>query len=163
MNQFIKTTIGKPEKWLIEAAASVGLDYSKLSHETTNELADHSIKRHGDQNIHGAATIINTDFEYIINIIKKPDFAIIGAIRKETLVNAYAKIENNITYMYFEDVLNSRKNKSLRGKTLYKITRPLLFHEFVSNVSRNKKTDISKAAIINMQNNVQTAGGHPGG
>ena len=73
-----------------------------------------------------------------------------GAIRKKTLINAYAKIEKYITYMYFEDVLNSRKNKSLRGKTLYKITRPLLFHEFISNVSRNKKTDISKAAIINM-------------
>ena len=32
MNPFHKTTIGKPKKWLIEAASDIGLDYSELSH-----------------------------------------------------------------------------------------------------------------------------------
>jgi hypothetical protein len=33
MPSFVKTVIGKPELWLIEAAASIGLDYSGLTHE----------------------------------------------------------------------------------------------------------------------------------
>jgi hypothetical protein len=163
VHQFIKTTIGEPEKWLIETAAGAGLDYSKLSHETTNELISHSIKRHGERNIHGAATITIPDFGRIPEIVKNPDYAVIGAIRKETLINAYAKIDEGITYLYFEDVLKSRKNKALRGRTFYKVNRPLLFDEFLNNVSRNKKTDISKAGFFNSQKNVQTAGGHPGG
>jgi len=163
MSRFEKTTIGKPAQWLIEAAATIGLDYSRLSHETTNELTGHSIKRHGNRDIHGSATITAVDFDRIPEIVKIPDYAVIGAIRKNTLLNAYAKIDNSITYLYFENVLKSRKNKALRGKTLYKVTRPLSFDEFLNNVSRNKKTDISKAGIFNAQKNVQTAGGHPGG
>jgi len=154
--------IGKPSQWLIEAASSITLDYSGLTHEITNEMTEHSIKRHGDSNIHGAATIISMDFEHIPNIIKTPDYAIIGAIRKEALINAYAIIENSITYLYFEEVLISRRNKALRGKTFYKITRPLLLDEFMKNVSRNGKTDISKAKVLDFKN-VQTAGGNPGG
>ena len=162
MNPFIKTAIGKPEKWLIESAAGIGLDYSGLVHETTNELTEHSLKRHGDHGIHGAATITNIDFDCIPDIVKKPDYAVIGAIRKETLINAYAKISGGMTYMYFEEVLISRKNKSLRGKTLYKVTKPLSLDDVLKNVSRNGKTNISKAYIFNSKF-VQTAGGHPGG
>jgi len=77
-------------------------------------------------------------------------------------MNVYAKIDNGITYLYFEEVLFSRRNKALRGKTFYKITRPLSFDEFLKNISRNKKTDISKAMFLNKKN-VQTAGGYPGG
>ena len=143
-----KKLIGNPEQWLVAAAASVGLDYSELAHEITDEFIDHSMKRHGDRSLHGAATITASDFDFIPDIVKKPDYAVIGAIRKETLVNAYAKTCNGMTYLYFEDVMKSRKNKSLRGKTLYKVTRPLSFDEFQKNVSRNNKTDISKAAIV---------------
>lgn len=123
----------------------------------------YSIKRHGDPRLHGAAAICVSDFDQIPNIVKNPDYAIIGAIRKEILINAYAKIINKITYLYFEDILKSRRNKVMRGKTLYKISKPLSFNEFFYNVSRNKKTDISKAWIFNSQKNVQTAGGYPGG
>jgi short subunit dehydrogenase-like uncharacterized protein len=143
-----KKLIGKPEQWLITAAASVGLDYSELSHEITDEFIEHSMKRHGDRSLHGAATITAADFDLISDIVKNPDFAVIGAIRNETLVNAYAKTCSGMTYLYFEDVMKSRKNKSLRGKTLYKITRLISFDEFQNNVTRNNKTDISKAAIV---------------
>ena len=125
------------------------MDFSELTHEITNEFKSHSIKRHGDPKFHGTATITATDFDQISNIVKNPDYAIIGATRKEVLINAYAKIINNITYLYFEDVLKSRRNKTMRGKTLYKVTKPLSFNEFFYNVSRNKKTDTSKAWIYN--------------
>ena len=158
-----RTIISEPEQWLIEAGPAIGLDFSSLTHETTNQLRDHSIKRHGNPEIHGTATITLADFERIADIVKTPDYAIIGAIRKGTLVNAYAKIEDGITFMYFEEVLISRKNKVFRGKTLYKVTRPLSFAETLKNVSGNGKTDISKAVIFNFKKGVQTAGGHPGG
>jgi hypothetical protein len=163
VSSFEAKEIGKPEQWLIEAASSINLDFSKLVHEITNEFIEHSMKRHGDLNTHGTATIINRDFDSIINILKTPDYIIIGAIRKDTILNAYAKIINKVTWIYFEEVLISRKNKALRGKTFYKVTRPLLIEEFIKNVTRNNKTDISKAKILNFQKNVQTAGGNPGG
>jgi hypothetical protein len=50
-----------------------------------------------------------------------------------------------MTYLYFEQILNSRKNKALRGSTFYKITRPLTFAGILKNVSRNDKTDITGA------------------
>ena len=163
MKYFEKSIIGEPEKWLIEGAASIGLDFSAYIHEVTNEFHDHSLKRHGNPNIHGTATITGTDFERIPDIVKNPDYVIIGAIRKETLLNAYAKVDDGATYLYFEEVLKSRRNKSLRGKTFYKITRSLSFDEVLKNISRNGKTDISKAWILNAKKNVQTAGGYPGG
>ncbi|MDR2901005.1 MAG: hypothetical protein LBV20_05755, partial [Treponema sp.] len=97
MDTFIKTELGKPEKWLLEAASAIELDFSELTHETTSDLFTHSLKRHGNPELHGAATIIITDFDYIYDIIRSPDYAIVGAIRKATLINAYAKIKNNIT------------------------------------------------------------------
>jgi hypothetical protein len=121
--------IGKPEQWLIEAASSIGLDYSALSHEITNELIGHCIKRHGDRSIHRSATITDTDFALISGMVKTPDYG--------------------TTYLYFEEVMISRKNKALRGKTLYKVTRPLSPDQFLKNVSRNGKSDISKAWILN--------------
>ena len=163
MSFFTKKEISKPEKWLIETATLIGLDFSDFTHETTNEFYDHSMKRHGDYKTHGAATIINADFERILEIVKSPDYAIVGAIRKESLINVYAKIYDEITYFYFEEILTSRRNKGLRGKTLYKVTRPLSFDEVLKNISRNGKTDISKAKILNLHKNVQTAGGYPGG
>jgi len=48
MSHFIKTTIGKPAQWLIEATAAIGIDFSKLTHEITNHFRSHVINRHGD-------------------------------------------------------------------------------------------------------------------
>jgi hypothetical protein len=36
------------------------------------------------------------------------------------------KIDAGITYFYFEQIFDSRKNKALRGSTLYKVTRPAI-------------------------------------
>jgi hypothetical protein len=160
-NQFDKTQMGRPEKWLIDAAAAIGLDFSGFVHETTNQFRDHVMNRHGDPAIHGAATVISKDFSLIPGIIRTPDMAIIGAKRKGAAYIIYVKIETNMTYLYFEQILNSRKNKALRGSTFYKVTRPLLPDDVLKNISRNNKTDISEAIIYIKK--VQAVGGYPGG
>jgi hypothetical protein len=73
--------------------------------------------------------------------------AIIGAKRKGKLINAYTKTENGVTYLYFEEILQGRKNKALRGCAFYKVTRPLTVDDVLKNVTRNDKTDISEAKI----------------
>jgi hypothetical protein len=148
MNELETTKIGSPAPWLIEAAASIGLDYSRLTHEITNHFTNHVINRHGDPAKHGAATVTNTDFNRIPAIVEAPDMAIIGAIRWGNPCNVYVRIDTGITYLYFDEVLNSKRNKALRSATFYKITRPLTLDEILRNVSRNEKTDVSKAKIL---------------
>lgn len=63
---------------------------------------------------------------------------------------------NGATFLYFEEVLQGRKNKALRGKTLYRVNKPLTLAGFIKIVTMNKKTDISGAKKI-------AARGHPGG
>ena len=150
MSHFTKTTIGKPARWLIEAAASTGLDFTGLTHEITNHFRNHVIKRHGDSAKHGGATVTEKDFDRIPGILKTPDMAIIGAVRWRLPCNVYIKIDAGTTYLYFEEILNSNRNKCLRGRTLYKVTRPLSLDEVIKNVVRNDKTDISKAKVFTL-------------
>jgi hypothetical protein len=145
---FEVTILGKPETWLLEAAASIGLDYSALTHEVTDHFRNHVINRHGDPVKHGTATVINTDFDRIPVRVKTPDMAILGANRRGNLCNVYIRIEAGITYLYFDEVLDSKRNKALRGSTFYKVTRPLSLDEVLKNVTRNDRTDISKAKIL---------------
>jgi hypothetical protein len=148
VSQLNTTDIGTPAQWLMEAAASIELDYSKLAHEITNHFKTHVIKRHGDPAKHGAATVTEADFELIPAMVDKPDMAIIGATRWGRFCNVYIKIESGTTYLYFDQVLDSKRNKALRSGTFYKVTRPLTPDEVLKNVSRNDKTDISKAKIF---------------
>jgi len=150
MNHFTKTTIGKPAQWLIEAAATIGIDFSELTHEITNHFKSHVINRHGDPAKHGGATIMEKDFDRIPDILKTPDIVILGAVRWRLPCNVYIKIDEGITYLYFEEILNSNRNKCLRGRTLYKVTRPLALDEVLKNVVRNDKTDISKAKVFTL-------------
>jgi hypothetical protein len=147
---FEVTILGKPETWLLEAAASIGLDYSTLTHEVTDHFRNHVINRHGDPSKHGTATVTNKDFDKIPAIVKTPDMAILGASRRGTLCNVYIKIEADITYLYFDEVLNSKRNKALRSSTFYKVTRPLSLDEVLKNVTRNDRTDVSKAKILTL-------------
>jgi hypothetical protein len=144
---FEVTTLGKPETWLLEAATSIGFDFSGFIHETTNQFRNHVMSRHGDPAIHGAATVTDEDFFRLPGIIRAPDIAIIGAKRKKALYIVYVKTETGITYFYFEQILDSRKNKAFRGSTFYKVTRSLSLDEVLKNVSRNDKTDITGAKI----------------
>jgi hypothetical protein len=60
------------------------------------------------------------------------------------------RIEDGITYLYFDEVLDSKRNKALRSSTFYKITRPLSLDEVLKNVTRNDRTDVSKAKIMTL-------------
>ena len=153
MNSFHKITIGKPRRWLIEAATDIGLDYSELSHEVTNEFKDHVAKRHGQ----GELAITDKDFEKISEIVRKPDLVIIGIIRKGELRNVYVKMEQGVTYLYFDKVLNSNRNKALRGSTFFKIVKPLDMENLERIVTMNELSDLSSAKKI------IAAGGYPGG
>jgi hypothetical protein len=132
----------------VEAAESIGLDFSEFTHEITNHFKNHVINRHGDPAKHGGATVAEKDFDKIPDILKTPDIVIIGATRWNLTCNVYIKIESGITYLYFEDILDSNRNRCLRGRTFYKVTRPLLFNEVLKNVIRNDKTEISNAKIL---------------
>ena len=153
MNRIEVTAIGKPEPWLIETAASIGLDFAGLTHEVTDHFKNHVKKRHGK----GALAIVKADFDRIPGIVKSPDMAIIGTIREGAIVNAYAKRENGRTYLYFDEVLNSNRNNSLRRRTFYKIVKALDMGNFEKIVTMNEKSDLSGAKKI------IATGGHPGG
>jgi hypothetical protein len=146
--QVTRATIGEPEQWLIEAAASIGLDFAGFRHETTSDFKRHVVKRHGNPALHGRATIMEVDFTFIPDIVKTPDVAIIGASRKGQLYNIYAKTGPDMTYIYFEQVLDSHRYRVLRGSTFYKVTRPLVMDDIRKIVTWNDKTDLSGAAVV---------------
>jgi hypothetical protein len=73
--------------------------------------------------------------------------SIIEAKRKKALYIVYVKVDASITCLYFEQIFDSRKNKALRGSTLYKVTRPLALDEVLKNISRNDKTDVTQAKV----------------
>ena len=77
MNIFNKIVITKPQEWLVEAASSIGLDYSGLSHEVTIFFLEHVIKRHNQGNL----AITEGDYKKLLGLVKAPDLAIIGATR----------------------------------------------------------------------------------
>jgi hypothetical protein len=147
-NTLITTPIGRPAPWLIEAAAGIGLDYSRLTHAVTSHFKNHVMNRHPD--------ITPEDFEKISKIIAAPDTAIIGASRFGALRNVYVKRMEGATFFYFDEVLDSRKNKLLRGVTLFKTRKGKNLEEVIAIVAGNERTDISKSKIIG-------AGGRPGG
>jgi hypothetical protein len=92
--------------------------------------------------------ILDTDFERISGVVKAPDMAIIGAIRGESVFNAYVKREDGITYLYYEEVLDSNRNKALRSRTFYKIMKPLDMNGFEKIITMNEKSDLSGAKKI---------------
>jgi len=153
MDIFNKTVIDRPKTWLIEAASSIGLDYSGLSHEVTRYFLEHVVKRHGE----GDLAIAEKDYKKLPAIVKSPDLAIIGAARGNKVFNAYAKRMDGETFLYFDEVMDSKHNKALRGSTFYKIKKQLDMDGFIGIVTMNGKSDVSRAKKI------IAAGGHPGG
>jgi hypothetical protein len=159
MQPFVKTEIGRPEPWLVEAAASIGLDYSGLTHEITTYFVNHSIKRHGNaetERAQGQVAVTPADIDRIPEIVKNPDCAIIGIKRHGETLIAYSKRFNDGTVIYYEEILNSKKNKALRSKTIYKKMGTVSGETFLKIVANNARTDISAIKMVG-------AGGNPGG
>jgi hypothetical protein len=148
MPPFIKISIGSPAPWLIKAAAEAGFNLDGFVHEVTDHFRNHVIKRHGDLAAHGTTAIVDEDLSLIPGIIATPDTAIIGAVRYGIHYIIYAKADVGGNYLYFEQILDSRRNKSLRGSTFYKVLRPLTLEKIIGIVTMNGKTDLSKAKVL---------------
>jgi len=113
----------------------------------------HVERRHGQ----GTLAITDHDFTKIPEIVRKPDLAIIGVIRRGEIRNVYVKTEPGVTYLYFDKVLDSNRNRVLRGSTFYKIVKPLDMENLMRIVNMNGISDVSGAKKI------IAAGGNPGG
>ena len=160
MSRLLKTSIGKPEKWLIEAAATIALDFSELTHETTNDFVIHTIKQHGNienEKSRGQLPVTIKDIEQIPEIVKNPDCAIIGIKKYREILNAYLKRNTDCSIIYIEEILNGKKNKTLRSKTLYIKIGRVSNKNFIKIISNNANTDLSNSKMV------VGAGGNPGG
>jgi len=160
VKSFEKTVIGEPEQWLVEAAGAAGLDISGFSHEVTNYFVNHSIARHGNaetEKAQGQIAVTLADFERIPEIVKKPDYAIINIKRNGGVLIAYSKTFEEGTIIYYEEILNSKKNKALRSKTIYRKMGTVRKDTFLKIVSNNAHTDVSQIKMV------VGAGGNPGG
>jgi hypothetical protein len=160
MDKFNKTTIGKPAQWLIETAASIGLNFSDLSHEITNHFEKHSIKKHGNINsekIRGQVAITHDDIKLLSDIVNNPDNAVISKTEKSEIFITYSKKYEDGTIIYYEEVLNSKKNKALRSKTMYKKSGSVSKDAFLKIVENNGHTEILSEKMV------VGAGGNPGG
>jgi hypothetical protein len=160
VRHFEVTEIGKPDPWLIEAAASIGLDFSGLTHEVTNYFENHALKEHGNEaaeNARGQLPITPADTERIPDIVKNPDITIIGINRHGIPLIAYSKKYEDGTILYLEEVLNSKRNRGLRSKTIYKKIGIVNNETFLKIIGNNAKTDVSHIKMV------VGAGGNPGG
>jgi hypothetical protein len=127
------------------------LDIAGFEHEITDEFVAHTIKNHGNEKTEaerGQIALKESDFGNIPEIVKKPDLAIVGAKRKNKDMVVYAKKMQDGTTLYFEEVLDGRKNKTLRSKTMFKRKDGLDREKLINVVTNKEKTDISKAKIV---------------
>jgi hypothetical protein len=118
------------------------------------------LNRHGDQEgekLQGQIAVTLADLAIIPGLVASPDYTVIGLKRHEETLIAYSKKIGPATYIYLEEVLDSRKNKALRSKTLYKKKGTVDADQLLNIIKRNSHTDIAGAKMV-----VGT-GGHPGG
>jgi hypothetical protein len=148
-----KVKIGKVEPWLAQNASEVGLNIDGYEHEISNYFIRHVLKNHGDEKkeaARGNLPIRGDDFDRIPSMIKKPDYAIFGAKRHNEDRVIYVKHLENGTMLYFEEVLTGKGNKSLRGRTMYKVKKILDLNGVLANIQMNRKTDLSVIKIASM-------------
>jgi len=120
---FERESIGKAAKWLVNNAKEIGIDIKGFEHEVTNYFIDHVLKRHGNSDTEasvGQIAVKEYDFNSIADIVRNPDYAIIGAKRKGEDILFYAKRMEDGSTIYLEEVLKGKKNKTLRSKTLFR-------------------------------------------
>ena len=145
------TEIGRPETWLIEAAAEIGLDLSGLTHQVTNSFIAHIFKQHGDEKnekARGQIAVTLADIAKIPDIVKNPDYAVIGIRRSGEIINAYAKRHEDGTTVYYEEILIGRKNRALRSKTMFIKIGALSIDTFLNILSNNVRSDLSGVKIV---------------
>ena len=151
MKGFEITKIGSPEQWLIEAAAEIGLDFSGLTHEVTNSFITHVFKQHGNEKserARGQIAVTQADIAKIPDIVKNPDYAVIGIRRCDEIIIAYAKRHEDGTTIYYEEILIGRKNRALRSKTMFIKIGALSIDTFLKILSNNARSDLSGVKTV---------------
>jgi len=152
---FSKETIGKTEKWLIDSLKEIKLNIEGFSHEITSDFKNHVLERHGDEKIEtklGQIAIKEEDFDKISEVVKSPDYVIIGGKytrgeHKGMYLLVYMKKMDGGTTIYFETVLGKKK-KTIRGKTMYKYKGGIDKLKFLNIVENGYKIDSSNLKII---------------
>ena len=157
---FEKESIGKAAEWLINNAIEVGIDIEGFEHEITNYFINHVLNRHGDPDIEkslGQIPVKEDDFNSIADIVKNPEYAIIGAKRNGEDVLFYAKKMEDGSTIYLEEILNGKKNKTLRSKTLFRKKNDIDENALLNIASKEGKNDLSKIKTVGLHR----TGGNP--
>jgi len=148
-----KVSLGSAEKWLVDEAKKVGLDIDGFEHEITNEFMRHVMKKHGNEKaeaFRGQIAVKQDDFGKIPEIIRDPDFAIVGVKTAGRDMIAYAKKMPDGATLYLEEVLSGKRNKALRGKTMFKHKSALNEGGFYRMISNGNGVDMSNAKVLAM-------------
>lgn len=157
---FEKESIGEAEEWLVNNAKEAGIDINGFEHDITNYFINHVLNRHGDpatEEAIGQIAVKEEDFNNIADIVKNPDRAIIGAKRNGDDILFYAKKMDDGSTIYLEQILNSKKNKALRGKTLFRKKDDIDENALLNIASNKGKTDLTKAKTVDLHR----TGGNP--
>jgi hypothetical protein len=73
---------------------------------------------------------------------------LIGAKSKGRGILAYSKKLDDGTILYLEEVLDSKRNKALRGKTMYKRKNTLEEQSFLRIITMTRKVDLTGAKMF---------------
>jgi hypothetical protein len=154
ISTFTKITLFEADQWLVDMAKESGLDIKGFEHQVTSHFINHAIKEQSNEkreDSQGQIALTEEDFDKISEVLKKPDLVMIGAKNKNRNktrdIIAYSKKFPDNTTLYFEEVLDGRKNKSLVSKTMFKRKNELTEEKFLTIVSGSNFTDISGAKI----------------
>lgn len=149
VKKFERKPQGKVADWFVDIAKQSGFDFSGYEHETTNHFENHVLKEHGKGNENDPANVPveQKDFDRIKDIIDSPDFIAFGVKREGEDRVIYAKSFDDGTTLYFEEILDGKKNKKLRGKTMFKRTDKVTGEKLKKILSSNRKNDVSEMKI----------------
>lgn len=149
VKKFERKPQGKVADWFVDIAKQSGFDFSGYEHETTNHFENHVLNEHGRGNENDPANVPveQKDFDRIKDIIDSPDFIAFGVKREGEDRVIYAKSFDDGTTLYFEEILDGKKNKKLRGKTMFKRTDKVTGEKLKKILSSNRKNDVSEMKI----------------
>lgn len=148
-SKFKRISQGEVSEWFVDVAKQSGFDFTGYEHETSNDFETHVINEHGKGNEKDSANIPveQKDFEKIPEIINEPDFVTFGVKRDGEDRVIYAKTFDDNTTIYFEEILAGKKNKKLRGKTMFKRADKVDSKKLKKLLDSNRKNDTSKMKI----------------
>lgn len=148
-SSFKKIPQGKVSDWFVNVAKQSGFDFTGYEHETTNHFENHVLKSHGEGNEKDQANIPvkEEDFNKIKQIINSPDFIAFGVKRDNQDRVIYAKSFDDNTTLYFEEILEGKDNKKLRGKTMFKRADKVDSDKLKKILKSNSRNDVSEMKI----------------